>query len=225
MLRSIVSLPLQRNLFFDQFRGISLILMMIFHFAYDVDSHPTLQPFMENSTFWYYFPRVIAFLFFSLSGYLRGIIGPSSPKRLTPLFLSCLLVSISTYFIYPQHWIYFGTLHCLLFSQLLVQIPRICIPLFSLLYFSSFYWGPIIISSWDQSLDHLAIIPWGLFFLIFFFLGKFTKFWPIFHLKGIWGTFFSMLGRNSLKIYLLHRPIQVFLLELFLKMGLLHTLN
>lgn len=205
--------------YLDALRGMAVIWMIIFHAAYDM----TLLGFIRldfNLGFWYAFPRVIAFTFLFCVGislvfaHTPHIRWEALKKRSLKLFLGALAVSIGTYFLFPQQWIYFGTLHCILTGSLLgaliVNHRRAVWTLLILILLGQYAWGYDIkwLSSILQkpSMDFIPIYPW---------------FWAI--LLGIvvapglnqnhWLMNFptpkllTQLGKHSLKIYLLHQPV------------------
>src|SRR5690606_2992205 len=93
-------------------------------------------------------------------------------KRIGKLSLFALIISISTYFIFPKNWVYFGTLHCIAVASilgiLLVNRPRTSLALAIIIPTSALAFGitykklssivPI------NSMDFIPIYPW--FFVI-----------------------------------------------------------
>ena len=124
-----VSKPSIRFLSIDIVRIIAIIFMVIFHLIYDL--HLFNFKFIPRSfsPFWIYFPRLIVFLFLLAVGMSIGV-STKSPsfvkyiKSQKKLFAACLIVSLTTYFVFPSRWIYFGTLHCIFACKVLLFSPK-----------------------------------------------------------------------------------------------------
>ncbi len=212
--------------FIDQLRGIAVILMVFFHLSYDLHlfGHIEIDPF--TNLFWYGLPRVIVFLFLICVGmslkasYSKKINWKKFWKRFAKLSLAALAVSISTYFLFPDRWIYFGTLHCIalcsLFALPLLRQPKLALAVAILLLATDFagYRIPWIKLE-HSSMDYIPIFPWIAVVWLGFFLyemGLQKVKMPSFRLL-------ELLGAYSLPIYLLHQPLLFGILTLAQKLS------
>ncbi len=192
--------------------------MIIFHFSYDlaVFGHVNIQ--FQKDPFWWGFPRLIVFLFMIAVGMsLRLVHIPEFRwkhfwQRWLKLAAFAVIISISTYFAFPDRWIYFGTLHsiavCSLMAVGFVRYPKICgvLAMAFLLPVVFFKWSLPWIELPHKSMDYIPAFPWvGVVFLgIFLHSVNFHKLTPpdIKPLRGL-----AWMGKHSLLIYMLHQPI------------------
>ncbi len=208
----------------DFLRGIGIILMLISNFVTD------LQIFLNYpyNPFWYFFAIFTASIFVFTSGatfYVNYTIKRNF-KRILRRFLKLMTLGFSitliTYFLFKQGTIYFGILHFLALAWILA-IPfyyiKITIPLsfiFITLYFyistvhaQTYFLLPIGITPQNfYTFDYFPIFPWFGVFLLGFEFGKFV----MKRKRERRSKMICWLGRNSLKIYLIHQPIIVSIL-------------
>lgn len=205
--------------YLDALRGLAVIWMIIFHTFYDMRMLGMIQ-WDFSQGFWFGFPRVIAFTFlFCVGAALNFTHKPSINwthlgKRSLKLALAAGLISFTTYIIFPQQWIFFGTLHCILMGSILGALlvnhrPSALVLIVTILILQygldlDIKWVASIIRK--PSMDFIPIYPW--FWAIL--LGLLTE--PLLsknkHLSQIQPPlFFKFVGNHSLKIYLLHQPI------------------
>jgi len=205
--------------YLDGLRGISVIWMIIFHSCYDMRMLGMLDwNFSEG--FWFAFPRVIAFTFlFCVGASLNFAHTPEIrwnilAQRSLKLGVSGLAVSFGTYFIFPQQWIFFGTLHCILVGSilgaLLVNHRKTAFILMISILVMQYFVGYDIkwVSSVIQkpSMDFIPIYPWFWAILLGILTGPYlSKNEHLARLKA--PRFLKFLGTHSLKIYLLHQPM------------------
>ena len=208
-----------RDLSLDKHRGFAIIIMVIFHAAYDLNIFHFVN--IDFTTgFWYWFPRFIAFNFLFCVGislqkaYKKQIVWEKFWRRFAKIAGGAVIISISTYFMFPKAWIYFGTLHCIALSSLIglyfVNKPLvslgagIAIVAFMLITGIDIPYMSEIIKR--PSMDFIPIYPW--FAVVLFGLVYEMKTPNL--LRSLWKicpNFFAVLGRHSLKIYILHQPI------------------
>jgi uncharacterized membrane protein len=203
----------------DALRGLAVIWMVIFHTAYDLK----LLGFVNwdfSQGFWFGFPRVIAFTFLFCVGWSLNysqrphIKWRELKNRTLKLGSAALLISLSTYFIFPHEWIYFGTLHCILVGSLLGSLlvnHRVMAWLVLALILMAQYglgydikWVSSILQK--PSMDFIPIYPWFWAILAGMLFGPVVS-----KIRQIQNTPPPLLlkwpGNHSLKIYLLHQPI------------------
>lgn len=208
-----------RASYLDSLRGLAVIWMIIFHGAYDLKMFNYVS-WDFSSGFWYGFPRVIAFTFLFCVGLSLNYGHSPSPnwislkKRTIKLGLAAMAVSVSTYFLFPQQWIFFGTLHCILVGSLLgallVNQRKLAGLLLLLLLVAQYVlnfdikWVSSIIQR--PSMDFIPIYPWFWAILLGIVLGPYLS-------RISWlskmrsNAFLGFFGKHSLKIYLIHQPL------------------
>lgn len=205
--------------YLDSLRGIAVIWMVIFHTAYDLNMFQFVS--WDFSTgFWYAFPRVIAFTFlFCVGASLNYTHRPrinwnSLIKRSQKLGLAALIISLSTYFMFPSNWIYFGTLHCIfmgsILGALLVNKRKLALVILILILIGQYALDFDIkwVSSLTkrQSMDFIPIYPWFWPILLGILIQPFlSKLSILQEIKP--NRYLNFLGQNSLKIYLIHQPV------------------
>jgi uncharacterized membrane protein len=205
--------------YLDALRGVAVIWMIIFHTAYDLRMFNYLD--WDFSTgFWYAFPRIIAFTFLFCVGaslnytHRPRINWPELRKRSFKLGAGAAAVSLGTYFIFPNQWIYFGTLHCILAGSILgalvVNHRALAMTLLLMILNGQYVLGFDIrwLSTILQrpSMDFIPIYPWFWAILAGLLSGPRLAAFPLLAQLPNW-PFLTFLGQNSLKIYLLHQPI------------------
>lgn len=215
----------------DSVRGILVVLMVIYHFFFDLDFLLGIQFSFFESSFTELIANVVRFLFIFLVGVNSKIILINSAnlneytskqyKRFWVLLLSAVMVSIGSYMFVPDLFIYFGVLHLIAFSLLFIItisklrnfmyfiVGNVLVFLLLPLEYNIFY-----VNEFNKpSLDFFPIAPWIFpailgyysFNSILLYLKKASKFRLM---------FLEFIGRKSLIIYLLHQPVLIIILKL-----------
>ncbi len=217
-----------RSIFLDVLRGFTVVLMIIFHFSFDLDYFGFIDIDIINAPFWYFFPRLIVFLFLFAVGvalslaHQNGIRWKSFGKRLLLIVFWATVISLATYTFFPNNWIYFGTLHAIavvsVFSLPFLKRPwealvvGLCLFIPSIVYDVTIPWISLNHSSWD----YISPFPWlGASLLGIFAAHK--KIYLIDFPRNTLIKSLNYLGKHSLFIYLVHQPILFGLLMLILK--------
>jgi len=203
----------------DQIRGIGVILMIIFHFCYDLKMHQLPSIPGDSTLFWYWLPRLIVFIFLFCVGAALRMAHQSTIQwraffnRFLKIAGAAFSISIVTYFLYPSRWVYFGTLHCIalcsFFSIAFIKWPKIS------LFFSISIITPVVFFEYKYpwidlghpSMDYEPFLPWFYVCLLGIYVEStgFIKKVNIPNLLG--GNYLLFLGKKALIIYLIHQPI------------------
>lgn len=228
MLKSLIlsqTNPAHRYLSLDVLRGVCLLLMIIFHFGYDLSIFGYTTYDTNADIEWRVFRAIIVsgfLLAVGMSSYLayhRHIDKTKLIKNLLKLISVSLLISLGSYYMYPQHWVYFGIIHfvsvALPLSLLFVRRPNIALLVAGVIIVG--YFGDILSlqTSWEWSVEHIGIpqhtidlvsfIPWfGVVLLGIAIIHH--KLLPVIPANAV-SRFMARMGRHSLLIYLIHQPI------------------
>jgi len=203
-------------------RGLAILMMIVFHFIYDLNSFGYTE--IPIFTHWagLAWRCLIVFLFLSAVG-ISLVIAHSKAlnlrkflKRLVFLGIAALLVSVGTYIMFPDAWVYFGILH-LIWVASLIAIAFINLPKTSLLIAALILVGAIfnqpnlsIISNIFRpylplgSVDYYPLFPWLSFVFIGIYLGHHPYYQKILTFRVNW---LEAMGRHALIIYLTHQVI------------------
>ena len=109
----------------DVSRGFAILLMFIYHFSYDLDYYGFIQQNFASGDFWINFRLIIVTLFLTIMGvslYLASYHGLRKKRflqRLLLLIFYSLLVSISSWVMFPKAFIFFGILHFITVASVL----------------------------------------------------------------------------------------------------------
>ncbi len=206
----------------DLMRGVAIIMMVAFHFIYDLNSFGFTQISLFTHWSGIAWRCLIVFLFLSAVGislvfaHSKGIQYKKFLRRLLYLGIAALLVSIGTYIMFPDGWVYFGILH-LIWASTLIALAFINHPKTSLLIALLILIGFIfdqpnlgflsnIFESYLPigSVDYYPLFPWMSFIFIGIFLGHNPYYQKVFTFRSSW---IEMMGRHALIIYLTHQIV------------------
>ena len=203
----------------DILRGLAVLFMIIFHFTYDLDMFGYVDINFTQDPFWYWFPRFIVFLFLICVGvslclsHSGGIRWKSFNKRIAILLALAAGISIATYVIFPENWIYMGILHCIALCSI-AALPFVNRPILAavlgVLILGLF--ATNVIHFWPKmdhsSKDYIPFIPWIAIVLLgiaSFHAGLHKLRSPIYR----YFRFLNPLSKHSLLIYIVHQPILI----------------
>lgn len=221
----------------DIARGVAIVAMIIYHFAWDLAFLGFVEFDPTQSLPWIAFQKSIVGTFIFLTG-VSLVLGHGEAirwkafwRRFAVILSAALLVSLGTYLFYAETFVYFGVLHAIaLFSLMGLAFLRaplalvvalavviIALPLFiQNPLFGEKLWSWI--GLWDvppPTEDLVPIFPWFGVALA----GMATTRWALasglaVRLAAIRGTssparILGKMGRWSLVIYVLHQPIMI----------------
>jgi len=232
------------NLFesLDFVRGIAIGLMFIYHFCFGLSQLGYLQVSFSTDLFWIAFRTLIIFLFLSLVGIglhlasRKRILSVSYFKRLALLFSYFSLITLLSYLVRPNHFVYFGILHLIFLSSI---IGPFFLPLYwlnlilgvscliigtssNIEAFDSAYIVWLGLSQSHPASDDFApFFPWFGFVLIGIFIGK-TLFLDkknnlVYNWKAenLTSKLLCWAGRQSIHLYFVHFQFFYILVYLF----------
>ena len=206
----------------DLMRGIAIIMMIVFHLIYDLNEFGYTNIPLSNFWLTSYWRYLIVFLFLNAVGislviaYGKNFSLNKFIKRLAILGLAALSVSLGTYFLFPDAWVYFGILHLIwtatLIAIIFVQFPKISLFVAALIFILGYLNLPdlsffgFLLSDYLplSSVDFYPLFPWIAFVFTGIYLGHNPIYKKVFFMKV---PFLQLVGQHSLIIYLLHQVI------------------
>jgi len=217
----------------DLARGLALIAMMSYHFSWDLANVRLVDWGVASDPLWRGYAMAIASSFLFIAGLSLVLANGAEINwdralvRLTKVGAGAIAVSIATYFVFPDAWVFFGILHMIFVGSLIgLGLRRLSPPLLVLLAIGAlavphllesprFDAAPLAILGLAEtppiSNDFVPLLPWLGPMLLGMAFGRALQLdWltltsrPLF---GRLGRGLAVLGRWSLTFYLLHQPI------------------
>jgi len=237
-------MPTTRYPVIDMLRGSAILMMFVFHFCFDLKYYGVLDVDFTTHPFWLNFRRVIVSSFLLLVGislYLatrNGLNTQRYLKRLGLLVIYAGLVTLGSYLMFPETFIYFGILHFiaaasvlgLLFTRFyrLNLVLGIALILLDTLYSNTFFNSKAV--NWIGLMTHLPytedyvpLIPWFGVVLIGMFTGRMLfadnkpPAWICWQgSQNMMARLLAFGGRHSVHIYMLHQPVFIGVLGLII---------
>ena len=220
-----------RNITLDLIRTLAIVLMVVFHFIYDLRFFSYLTWDIPDGNGWLHFRWLIVSLFFLCLGISLTFTHKNKFRlkkfisRFSQIAACACIISIASYLAIPDNWIFFGVLHFLAFSSLivvgLVRFPVLCLLIaIAIFAFASLQ---ILPSRWPFNVlfydlphytnDYVAIFPW----LGMVFFGVPLAHWYLLNndpLKPLLMDRSARIqklalwpGQHSLSIYVIHQPL------------------
>ncbi len=206
----------------DLMRGIAIIMMIVFHLIYDLNEFGYTNIPLSNFWLTSYWRYLIVFLFLNAVGISLVLAYGNSfnlnkfIKRLALLGLAALSISVGTYILFPDAWVYFGILHLIwtatLIAIIFVQFPKISLFVAALIFILGYLNLPdlsffrFLLSDYLplSSVDFYPLFPWIAFVFTGIYLGHNPIYKKLFFMKL---PLLQLIGQHSLIIYLLHQII------------------
>ncbi|MCK4634524.1 MAG: DUF1624 domain-containing protein [Candidatus Aenigmarchaeota archaeon] len=226
----------------DYLRGAAILMMIIFHFFYDLKFLKIF--YFESTLFWWLFPRLIATMFIFLVGVSLSIsysrTRKKSEKEILKKYLSRglviffwgLVITLATKVLIGEGFIIFGILH-LIGLSIILAYPFLRYRTLNLYIgtgliflgwylatfrfpFSSLLWLGFVPSVF-YTIDYFPLLPWFGLVLIGMFFGNTLypqgkRSFNVREIKTPVTDLLGLLGRNSLKIYIIHQPVLIAIL-------------
>lgn len=219
----------------DLARGLALVAMAIYHFAWDLEFFGYAAPGMTAVGGWKLFARCIASSFLIIVG-ISLYLGHADRLRLRPFLRrlalvagAALAISLVTWLAVPGGFIFFGILHQIALASLLgllflrwpwpltlvVAALVIAAPWYlRSTFFDAPVWWWIGLSSHDPpSNDYVPLFPWFGAVLAGIAFARLARGSGLIEKArvelGGWSSPFQFIGRHSLVFYLLHQPVLI----------------
>lgn len=245
-MRQNMSKPTARIPFIDFARGIALVAMAIFHFGWDLENFGLARAGMTLEPQWKYFARATAASFMMLVGvstwlaHHNGFNPKSFLKRLAMVGGAAAVISLATWFATPEGFIFFGILHSIALSSILIllftRLPTAILFPAALFILTAHFWArtPLLDDPWwwwsglsqivPKANDYVPVFPWFGWVVLGFAIAKLFNRMNIWQSIAKWqfsgatGKLMSFFGRHSLVFYLAHQPILIGLVYAWVKL-------
>ena len=224
----------------DHLRGIALLAMIVYHFCFDLAYLHVASFDFYRDPWWLHARTAILSSFLLLAGMSlvlaeRTVKGRAGFWRHVVRIAGCAaVVSLASHLIFPQSYIWFGVLHAIAISLVLVRplvpYPRIAL-VAGLLVIAA---GVTVQSEWfdrralgwigfmtakPRTEDYVPLFPWAGVMLVGVAAGHAllrTQFRGIaFAARG--PRVVGWMGRHSLALYMLHQPLLLGMLYLLIR--------
>lgn len=226
----------------DGARGIALLAMAIYHFAWDLEFFGYVPQAMTAVGGWKLFARCIASSFLLLVGvslflgHGEGIRWRGFRLRLAMVAAAALAITAVTYVAMPNGFIFFGILHQIALASVLglafLRLPAavtlvvaalaIAAPhyLRSPFFDDPWWWWTGLSENRPRSNDYVPVFPWFAAVLIGIAAARIaarTGLLERLAALGVprWTWPLSFGGRHSLAVYLIHQPVLIACVWLF----------
>lgn len=209
----------------DVLRGLSILLMVCYHWGYDLVLYGLLPDWVLYNPLLDGLQLLFASVFVAISG-ASSTFSRSNWRRGLKILVCALAVTAATYWFDPSSMVRFGILHFLGVSALLYQLlrpllnrfppnPAVCLVLFFAARFLTkphynipgLWWLGFRQPSFSSG-DYFPLLPWFFMYLFGVWLGNFlaqgrAPAW----FDRIRCPWLEQIGRHTLWIYLLHQPV------------------
>lgn len=215
----------------DFLRGIAIILMVIFHVAFDLNDIYNFPVACDKGIF-YFAGKTAAILFITIAG-ISCSFSRNNIKRGLKVFSAAMAVTIATYIFTPGLTIKFGILHFLGISMMLYPLLKKMNNSFLLLSgtlsIAAGYYISKVVMLYDYlfplglhgnnfaSGDYYPLFPWIGLFMFGIVIGRtlYYKKKSLFKLQ-VQKNPIMFMGRHSLLIYLIHQPVILLVLKILI---------
>lgn len=235
-----------RYLLVDALRGAAIVLMVLFHFCFDLAYFGLADFDFYRDPLWVHLRTFILSLFLGLVGVSlvlatrNGLDPKRYTRRLTLLVLGALAISLSTWWMFGQRFVFFGVLHFIAVASVLGLVflrfnwmnLLLGIALIVFAANAGFPWFDRPGWRWlglmthkPPTEDYVPLLPWFGVVLVGLFIGRqmLGLTW-ILRLERklrdkLLLRMLAYAGKRSLLIYLAHQPLLIGLLSVYARLA------
>lgn len=214
----------------DNLRGLAILAMVAYHFCFDLQYFGVTQWDFYQDPVWLNARTMILSSFLLIAGMSlvladRGMASHARFWRHVGIIGACaVVISIASYALFPESWIWFGVLHALFMSLILARplVRRPALALFigvCLIAAGNLFAHPLFdgralgwlgfMTTRPRTVDYVPLFPWTGVLLLGIAAGHAlvrTEFRPMAFAEK-WPRWMAWLGRHSLAIYMVHQPL------------------
>ncbi len=225
----------------DALRGVAIVMMVVFHFCFDLSYFGLAGFDFYHDSFWLHARTLILSSFLFLVGVSlvlatrRGLVLKRYLRRLAYLVGAALLVSVSTWWMFGDRFVFFGVLHFIVLASVLglhfVRAGWVNLVLgIAVIIVANHYQSPWfdetgrrwigLMTHKPPTEDYVPLLPWFGVVMLGLFAGPAmqrlaSRLQP--HCSFAPVEWLAFAGRHSLLIYLLHQPLLLGGLTLYTK--------
>jgi uncharacterized membrane protein len=222
-----VSPPPPRYPLPDLARGVAVMLMIAYHFCYDLVFFQFAQFDLQGHPFWLSSRALIVTLFVFMVGVSLRLAARSGSqpsrflRRLAWLLLCAGLVTLGSWWLFPDRYIFFGVLHFIAVASVLglallrlddrlkLALGIALIAIGNTLqhdFFNQPAWQWLgLMTHKPATEDYVSLLPWLGVMLCGLWAGR--RGWEQVFKLPRWAVPMRWLGRHSLAVYMLHQPL------------------
>ncbi len=223
----IMASPPLRLGWLDVARGVAVIAMVIYHFAWDLSHFGLVETDIGLDPAWKRFAQAIAASFLAIAGVAQavalrnGIDRLAFSKRMALVGGAALAVTGASYAAFPDRFIFFGILHCIALASViglafraapfgLTLAAGLAVLALPLVLRAEAFNAPALIwlglgTKVPLTNDFVPVFPWVGWFLAGLALGQRLR--PVAAPSARRPSLIARLGRWSLPVYLIHQPV------------------
>jgi uncharacterized membrane protein len=212
----------------DIARGLAIVVMLAFHFTYDLSYWHFIEADFYRDSFWLNLRTGIVSAFVLVMGMSLSIAdtqgSPRKMRRVLILVVAAAFISVVSFLLFKQRFIFFGVLHFIALASVLavffVKRPTLALIVGSLCLVIGNFWQHALFDQpalqWiglvtrkPLTEDYVPLVPWFGVVLLGCALGKLLPPAVLFAPVGKNPLLqnLAVLGRHSLAVYLLHQPL------------------
>jgi uncharacterized membrane protein len=224
-----------RYAIFDVIRGTAILMMIVYHFSWDLTFFGLADFQIFTDPWWIWFANVIVIMILGVMGVSQVMARQRSFKitvfarRFAKIASAAAAVSLATWFMDPGTYVFFGILHHIAVASVLIAgailLPSVVlIALAAVILAAPFYFVHEIFSpdwmlwlglspSAAAAVDYVPLAPWfavpvlGIVVGRWFFLRGFAAALLAWNPQGPLMRTVRFAGRHSLAVYLIHQPV------------------
>ncbi len=228
------STPRDRRLpVIDVLRGVALVAMVVYHFSWDLAYHRLVDWQVAADPAWKDFARSIAASFLFISGLSLSLSARDGldlarhVRRIGKIALAAAAVSVVTWLVFPDAWVFFGILHMIALGSLLatplLRAPAVLPIALGLVVLAIAWtvaspafdtpalWWVGLAPTAPPTNDYVPLFPWFGPMLLGVGVGRLLatdtiRLPPVGAGRGP-ARWLAVAGRWTLPVYLLHQPI------------------
>ena len=225
--------------FLDQARGAALLAMFWYHLSWDLTYFGLAGFALLEDPFWLAARAAILSAFLAISGVALALATRDRLafgallRRLGVVAAAALAVSVATRLAFPETWIFFGVLHCIAVSGLLalplLRLPWPAVAALGLallvlpvlpgvprLEHDGLLWLGLV-DAVPPSNDYVPVLPWSGVVLLGLAAGRALPWHRAPALPAAPGRLLARAGRHTLPLYLVHQPVFLALVWLWVQ--------
>lgn len=221
----------------DALRGTAIAAMIVYHFSWDLSYFGYTSVNVIADPGWKAFARTIAGTFVALVGVSlvlstrQGFRPEPYLRRLAVIVGAAALVTLSTWYLFPDAYVFFGILHLIAFASVaalpflwlptpVVLLAGVAVFVPPFVFTSAYLDAPLLMwlglsQRLPTSVDYVPVFPWFGMTLFGIVAGRLLLRYGSESALALWtpsrlpGRSAVFAGRWSLLIYLVHQPIMI----------------